>query len=210
MFDNYGRMPFGKGDILLKKLKDCVKEFENDEETINGYKAVWKAFQSYPKNIDKSDVLLKFTVLNKLYFTNIIDATKMINHIHKLAINEKLDELIRKGELDAIEKIHIGHGIRCSNGKDDRDNYSFATKYCHFSNPKCFPLYDQKVVKALTDLRKREPEYVKFGNQDDLRDPQTFRNVIDEVKKRYNFSGPDYQQIDRALWVYGKILAKEW
>jgi hypothetical protein len=195
-------------------LEGYVKEFENDEQSAIYYEAVRKTFHDYPKNVKKLDVVLKVAVLNELYRTNIMATYKMVSHIYKLATKENLENLLKKGDLDAVNKIRKGHGIRGENKKDDRDFYSFATKYCHFSNPKCYPIYDQYVEKAIMDLQKnnnarfQKQEDLYDPQKEDLRDPLDFRNIIDRIIRQYGFN--DYQQIDRALWVYGKQLDKEW
>ena len=198
---------------MQKMLESCVKEFENDEQSAIYYEAVRKTFHDYPKNVKKLDVVLKVAVLNELYSTRILATYKMVSHIHKLATKENFN-LLKKGDLDAVNKIRKGHGIRRKNKKDDIDEYSFATKYCHFSNPKCYPIYDQNVEKAIMDLQKnnnahfQKQEGLYDPQKEDLRDPLDFRNIIDRIIRQYGFN--DYQQIDRALWVYGKVLAKEW
>lgn len=64
-----------------------------------------------------------------------MDKDSMIDHIHKLATKEKLDMMLKSGDQEAVSKICQGHGILYRKAKE-YDFYSFATKYCHFSNPK--------------------------------------------------------------------------
>lgn len=191
---------------IQKRLERCVKEFENNEQSVIFYKAVRQTFDDYPKNSDKLNVVFKVAVLNGLYRTNIMAAYGIANHIQKLATKENLDIMLESGDLDAVGKIRRGHGFRSRSSILDRDFYSFATKYCHFSNSKCYPIYDHYVELALKELKKSN--YVQFHSQEDLRNPQDFKKVIDDIIKRFGFV--DYQQADRALWVYGKILDEEW
>jgi hypothetical protein len=95
----------------MQILTRCIKEFENNEDNVIYYKGVRQTFDDHPKNVDKVDVLLKFVVLNELYRTVIFDTDKMVNHIHKLATEENLDDLLKKGDLDAVNKIRKGHRI---------------------------------------------------------------------------------------------------
>lgn len=187
--------------MLQNILKAYLKKFEDPEEDdITYYEAVQQTFDAHPKNIEKLDVALKFAVLNELYSTNIMDTYSMINHIHKLATKEKLDTLLKSGKPAAVNKIRQGHGIRFKKGKD-YDFYSFATKYCHFSNTKCYPLYDQYVERALMKLRKTDN--VQFKTEE-LYEPKTFMGIIDTIKQKFSLA--DYQQADRALWKYGEQL----
>lgn len=133
-------------------LARCRQAFENDEATMLEYEAVRRIFENYPTNVDKLAVLLKFTILNSLYRTNIFDIKKIADHIYRLAAEENLDAIIKSGNLEAVNKIRLGHGI--PDNKKEHNFYSFATKYCHFSNPKYYPIYDQYVEKAIMKLRK--------------------------------------------------------
>jgi hypothetical protein len=181
-----------------------MQEFENDEETMFEYEAVRKTFMNYPENINKLGVLLKFTVLNGLYRTNIFDKKKIVDHIYRLAIEENLDAIIKTGNPEAINKIRLGHGIPDINR--EHNFYSFATKYCHFSNPKCYPIYDQYVEKAIMKLR--EGNYIQFHNQNDLHNPRIFREIFDQIMQEFELN--EYQKADRALWIYGQHLAEKW
>jgi hypothetical protein len=198
-----------KGDRvqeMKKKLQECVKEFENSEQSVIFYEAVQRIFSSYPKNADKLAVALKVAVLNELYRTNILATYKMINHIHTIATGENLDKALALGDYNAVGKIRQGHGIRGKCSVCDRDFYSFATKYCHFSNPVGYPIYDKYVAKAIMHIQKSG--YVRFHSQEDLKDPQKFKDVIDHIIRQFGLV--DYQQTDRALWVYGMELAGVW
>ena len=54
----------------------------------------------------------------------------MKEHIVKLGEKEKLDMLLKSGDLKAVDLIRHGHGIRYSETtKIDMDTYSFSTKH---------------------------------------------------------------------------------
>jgi hypothetical protein len=194
--------------LLLTILKDCQKEFDDDKDNVSYFKAVQQTFDAHPKNVNMTDVALKFAVLNELYSTHIMATYKMISHILKLATEENLDNLLKSGDPAAVEKIRKGHRILGTNkkrkNKKQYDFYSFATKYCHFSNPNGYSIYDQYVDRAL--MRFRKDKDVQFFDQNDLYHAASFIKIIDNVKKKANFS--DYQQLDRALWIYGKRLER--
>src|SRR5208283_5125376 len=100
---------------MQKMLEGYLKEFDNDEQSVIYYEAVKKTFHDYPKNVKKLDVVLKVAVINELYRTNVLGAYKMVSHIHKLATKENLDNLLKKGDLNAVNKIRKGHGNLCKN-----------------------------------------------------------------------------------------------
>ena len=190
---------------MHQTLARCAQAFVDDRYTSLFFEAVSRTFENYPENTDHLSVLLKFSVLNDLYRTNIYDKVKIVEHITRLSIEKKLDELLKSGNLDTVEKLRCGHGIKTKN-ETERNFYSFATKYCHFSNPKCYPLYDQYVEKAIKKLRN--DKYIQFSNTDELRNPQTFKEIIYEVIQKFDLE--DYQIADRALWRYGQHLTGEW
>jgi hypothetical protein len=192
--------------MMRQILERCAQAFEDDLYTRLFYEAVCQTFENCPENIDKLDVLLKFSVLNDLYRTNIYDKTKIVDHINRLSIEENLDQLLKSGNPDAVNKIRSGHGICLKKTGMEYNFYSFATKYCHFSNPKYYPIYDQYVEKAIMKLRNEN--YIQFSNQNDLYNPQTFKNIICLIIQKFDLK--DYQTADRALWRYGQHLAKIW
>lgn len=180
-------------------LERCAHEFDINKEVMLGYRTVRQTFDRFPKNVEESDVLLKVVVLNGLYNTYLLDKVKMANHIHKLATEKNLDILLESGKIEAVDKIRLGHGI--GSGKK-RDLYSFATKYCHFANQKCFPMYDKHVETAIKKLRK--DKYIQFRETDDVRNSQKFREIIDQIIQKCSLK--DYTTADRALWTYGRHL----
>lgn len=190
--------------MMHQTLERCAQAFEDDRYTILFFEAVSRTFKENPGNTDGLAVLLKFSVLNDLYRTNIYDKVKIVEHIIRLSKEENFDELLKSGNLDAVDKLRCGHGIKTKNGID-RNFYSFATKYCHFSNPMCYPVYDQYVEKAIMKLRR--DKYIQFNNGDELYNPRTFRDIIYEVIQKFDLE--DYQIADRALWRYGQHLAGE-
>lgn len=67
-------------------------------------------------------------------------------------------------------------------------------------------LYDQYVEKAIMNLRK--DNYIQFPNQEYLKNPQAFRDIIYQIIQKFELE--DYQKADRALWRYGQHLSGEW
>jgi hypothetical protein len=53
-----------------------------------------------------------------------------------------------------------------------------------------------------------EGNYIQFHNRNDLYDPRTFREIIDQIIQEFELD--DYQKADRALWIYGQHLADKW
>ena len=85
-------------------------------------------FQQYPRNSDFGDVLIKATLLNSLYGTNIYKIVSMVEHICGLSIDDK----IQRNDLSVIDDLRMGHGI--GNGQPAyirrrrADNTSFTAR----------------------------------------------------------------------------------
>lgn len=195
-----------QGDImteLTEEFKNCIKEFNQNEETRDYDNAVTKTFllTSY-NNQDFDKVLIKVTVLDRLYYTSLFSIYEMAKHIKDNA--DELDELISNADIKAIELIRQGHGIKTKNNKE-KDLYSFATKYCHWSNlDHKYPIFDSKVEIALNYMKNKK--LIQFFSDDDLRNYEKFKKIIDEVGGKIN--NTSYKEIDKGLWVMGKNLEK--
>jgi len=102
-------------------------------------------YQTYPDNKDIDDVLVKVSVLNDFYSTNIFSPFKVAKHIIDLDIDERL----AAGDVALVNEI----------ARVDMDNgtvknfYSFATKYCSHHKPLDYPIYDSYVDKLLCYFR---------------------------------------------------------
>ncbi len=160
-------------------------------------------FTHYPTNDNKDHVLLKVTVLNALYRTQILAIHKMAEHVHE----SQLDIPLEQGSPDAIDLLHRGHGIKGRNDKNEMNFYSFATKYCHWHKAGLYPMYDQYVSKALKHLNSK----IKFirssiSIRDNLDKYDCFKQVVDQCKDELQLDWPGYKRLDQGLWVLGKIL----
>ena len=188
---------------LQELLNQYIKKFEGDASNTHYDNVVRRVFNENKHNGDIEAVLLKVSVLNSLYSTNIdrfdsYNLYKMANHIVELARNRNLDDLLNSGDLKAVELIR--HGIKRKKNNKELDLYSFATKYCHWSNPESYPIYDSNVETAIYSLRKKK----LIDNYNNLKDINTFKRVIDEIMKESGITS--YKKIDQALWGYGKSL----
>src|SRR5699024_6064357 len=98
--------------------------------------------KKFPQNSLVQDVLLKVSVINSLYSTNIYAVHEISYHIQKLNIDCRLIS----GDLSLVEDIATGHG-------KGRRFFSFATKYCNWHRPDIYPIYDSFVEKTLIAVR---------------------------------------------------------
>jgi len=181
-------------------LDEYIDKFNNDERYYLADQAIINLFTKFPENKKLEDILLKISVINDLYSTNIFGTFKMARHIQQLDIDTDLQQ----GNPDIVNKISTGHGIPKPKGNGDRNFYSFATKYCNWHYQDVYPIYDSFVDKILIAYRDRD----NFSNFEDreLKKYSRFKEIIADFKKYYSLTQHNLKQIDKFLWIYGKNI----
>ncbi len=165
--------------------------------------AIISLFEKFAENKRLEDILLKISVINDLYSTNIFATFLMAKHIQQLDI----DLALRVGDPLIVAKISVGHGIRSKKNAREIDFYSFATKYCSWHYKDTYPIYDSFVHKMLVAYRKRD-SFSSFS-ESELKDYGRFKDVIADFKEHYSLNQHDLKQIDKFLWIYGKTIFKK-
>ncbi len=127
-----------------KEIQKYLDKWDSLENYVLQESALDKLFfETYQKNTDISDILIKASALNDFYSTNIFSIFPVAKHI----LNLNIDDRLVKGDetlVNDISNIII-------NGKL-KHFYSFATKYCSHHFPKVFPIYDSYVEKICKDF----------------------------------------------------------
>lgn len=182
-------------NFLVKKY---INIFNNDERYFSADQAIKKLFNSFPENKNIEDVLLKISVINDLYSTNILGTYKMAQHIHNLSI----DKGLTKGDPLIVNKIASGHGITSRKNNREIRFYSFATKYCNWHNIEEYALYDTYVEKTLIAYKMKD-SFDSF-TKSDLKNFPKFKQTIKNFIEYYNLSNINLKEIDKFLWMYGK------
>lgn len=174
-------------------IETYVKGFKRDYGQSEN--AIQLLFEKFPDNNSFESVLLKSIVINVLYSTQIRSIRPVAAHIFTLNVDNDIRDGI-PSVVDRIAKVTF-------NGKQ-RNNYSFATKYCSFHNSAAYPIYDSYVDKLLVAYRKQDG-FAKFASSD-LRDYKRFKNILNEFKNFYGLAGVGFKELDIFLWGYGKEL----
>ena len=147
--------------------------------------------------LDRSDLLIKASALNDFYSTSIFSIYRVVEHYCKI---KDLGQRMVNGDLSLVEELR--HVPISDDGKETRDFYSFATKFCAHHNSEAFPIYDSYVDKMLRELRNRDKK-LKFKN-DDLKKYESFRDIICQMREAYNITNLFFRQVDIMLWLAGK------
>jgi hypothetical protein len=156
--------------------KNEVEKYLVEWETLENYASqeisIKKLFvDKFPLNNDIHEVLIKTSVLNDFYSTNIFNTYIMAKHIVSLNIDKRLENC----DMDLVDDIAF---TDYGNGKT-RKEYSFATKYCSHHKPIEYPIYDSFVDKILVYFRDKD-NFFEFEN-DDLKNIQRYFNWLSKV-----------------------------
>lgn len=183
-----------KKDIKMpckEEVKKYLDVWDENTRLVESEKAIRKVFEEYPKNNDLSKILIKASTLNTLYSTNIFSILPVAENILDLNIDEKL----KNGETDIVNKIGK---IK----KFDKNFYSFASKYCCHHNQDEYPIYDYYVERCLVYFNRKENFY-DFTKKE-LRDYDTFKNVVIAFKEHFKLRDFSLRDIDKYLYSLGK------
>ena len=185
---------------IVKFLTCCQKKYKEVNNTGLNDDFMKQVFKDHPSHRRLYDVAVKVIAVAQVYKATVYDHSKMAHHICRL---KNLKSMISDGEGAAVEAVRFGHGIIWEKSRKEIDFYSFSTKYCHWSNPNRYPMYDQYVQKAIREIRKKFPS--KLADNDFFKDYIVFREQLDISNITMEF-GWSYKQLDEALWVYGRYL----
>lgn len=171
-------------------IYSIMKKSGNDDDKIK------EVFEKYGNN-SEDDVLYKVLILDKLYSTQIVDPISIARGLLSI---ENIDSRLKKCDLSLVEEIE-----KCGN---KRDEYSFATKYCSWSNGS-YVIYDKIVGRLLWSYNKQYNFYDNKFSLNSLRKYKKFFDIYQKFKQFCKLDTSNNKKIDIFLWTYGKILEKE-
>jgi len=167
---------------------DALEDYHLQEDALNQL-----FFNLCPDNKNISGILLKVSVLNDFYSTNIFKVFPVAKHILSLHIDERL----QSGDVtlvDDIKEVEIS-------GKT-LNFYSFATKYCSHHRPLDYPIYDSYVDEVLRYYRKKDG-FATFRNEE-LKNYTRFKSILKEFRSFYDLEPYNLKELDKYLWQLGK------
>ena len=174
--------------VKYLKIWDSLENYTSQEKALNKL-----FFGDFKENNNLDNILIKCSVLNDFYSTNIFDVYTVAKHILSLDIDDSLN----KGDPFIVEKI-----ANVLINKKEKHFYSFSTKYCSHHNPHSYPIYDSYVEKVLKYFRKRNPKF-NFKNED-LKKYDLFKETLINFQKIYGLEEFNLKDLDRYLWQLGK------
>lgn len=170
-----------------------MKNYRNQENALN------KLFhETYPKNNDINEILIKVATLNDFYSTHILNIFKVAEHIKNI---ENLDDRLQKGDEKLVKEI-AKVGLKKKGGKKIIF-YSFATKFCSHHNDKDFAIYDRYVEKILMHFKKLDDFSKNFTKKEDLKEYSNFKSILFDFRVYYKLDC-NLKKLDRYLWQLGR------
>ena len=225
---------------VLGRLKEEHYEFiRNDVH--NWYKLqdeILTELFDKQSDIGMKTTFLRVKLLNEFYSTNVPDVC-IYSVAKNIANNVALHKLImkpngisdKKKAVDDISLFLVNKIFKDNNKpKIAKEIYSFATKFCHFSNPKEYSIYDKYVASLLADYikkykdRERFKEIITKYNEKEkdkdnfinlekitktsilisFKDYDTFISFIDAFIDECNIKGKNIRtEVDNYLWLAG-------
>ena len=175
-------------------VKKYIEKYNSNEDYLLVDRTITKLISHFRENKIIEDILIKTSVINNLYRTNIYSVNFVAEHIHSIA---DIDSLLKEGDKFAVDKI-----AKTIINDKTRNFYSFATKYCHFHEPEKYPIFDSFVELVLVTYRDQYKFY-NFKNKD-LREYGKFCAILTKFIESFNLENFKLKEIDKFLWMYGK------
>lgn len=183
----------------MREVENYVNKWKYDEnmENYRVQESVLKKLFAYPYDNKKlEDVLLKVTVLNSFYSTNIFAVYKVAKHIVSI---KDIDKRLRKGDRSLVDEIKL-----VDMGDTTKSFYSFASKYCSHHEEEHFPIYDSLVCKALMHFQKKDKFSERKFTEKSLKDYKEFFRVLECFRTFYKLENVSTKELDWYLWLLGK------
>lgn len=184
-----------------KEVTKWLNAWNDDNKNNHVISSMQLLFEKIPSNNNLDEIYAKITALNDLYSTHVRYLYEVANHILSV---KNLDERLAIGDLTIVNEIASVPVVNAKGDEKVYNYYSFATKFCTFSNPEAYSIYDSYVEKVLREFNKIDsffnPKELKFRNYED------FNKILNLFREKYNtvFTGFSRLDIDKYLWLLGK------
>lgn len=184
-----------------EEITNWLNTWDNDEKNSHVVSSMQVLFEKIPLNNNLDEIYAKIAALNDLYSTNIRKLYDVAKHIFSV---QDIDERLKAGDLTTVNEIAKVPLVDKHGDEKVYNYYSFATKFCMFSNPEVYSIYDSYVEKVLTEFNKIDrffdPKELDFRNYED------FDEILNLFRAKYNtvFDNISRLDMDRYLWLLGK------
>ena len=199
----------GKSKENLAKIYEIHKKVEKSPIYGAGIRLLSYIINTKKLNTDLIDINDKIVIIDALNSTNLQtqkSAVENIANIIKKCAN--FDALLKNGDKKAVEIIALAN-------KNERINFSFATKYCAYHSyylyDDKFSIYDNIVSEILPHYATPFKIKITSAKLDEMRkkcDYRAFDEIIKEVLDGYGLRKEQQirRKFDHFLWWQGKKI----
>jgi len=173
-------------------VREYIEKWKADRNFVLADACIRDLFSLYPLNTDIRHILVKISVINQLFNTNIFAPIPVAKHI----VGLNVDQLFKSESLFVVDKI-----AEVSIGEKNRSFYSFATKYAHYHVPNIYAIYDSYVARVITHFGVLNG--IRFS-RNDLRKYTTYSLTIAWFRGQYGLKEFSVRELDIFLWIFGK------
>ena len=172
-----------------------TREFEN--YAVEDKVLKW-LFETYPKNTNLNEIILKITCLDSFYSTNLTMSAK-IHGIAEKILRLNFDKRVQGGDLSLVDELANSATTKI---------YSFASKYCSWHNWEVykkddFVIFDSLVRTKLKDFNKSY-EFAKFSGKKLKENYAKYKEVLEKFRAEFSLEC-DFKTLDKYLWRLGKL-----
>lgn len=159
------------------------------------YDLISHEFERFKKNTDMRELAYKIELVNKLFNCNL--------RVNKGSVAEELIKIKIDTQINSVDPVVLVNKIAdLLKKKFKRRHLVFASKYCHFHQPKRFPMYDNFARRGLSHLfgkkfKEYEKNYGKFKIDLD--------KILLAIESKFGWQS-NYKELDEYLWIYGQWL----
>ena len=178
----------------IEQVKYWLAKWDELEDYVAQEDAIDKLFYGeFKSNDNLQNILIKCSVLNDFYSTNIFKIYPVAKHILSLNVDKRLEEN-DVTLVDDIAKVTIGD--------TEKNFYSFASKYCSHHKPLEYPIYDSYVEKVLLHFNKAYHFYT--FTKTDLKEYSKFKTILIKFREFFKLEEFNLKELDKFLWQFGK------
>lgn len=178
---------------IIEQYKDI---YQKDDKANYFDKAITEIVKSFPLNNNLENIILKISIINDLYSTNIFSKYELAKHI--LSLN--FDDAIKQKDYNIVNRIAKGHGIKSSKTGNEFNFYSFATKYCSWHDQINYPIFDRYIDLVLKIYNSKN----KYVTDKNFRNYQNLIEVLNSFRIKHKLENYSLKEIDKFLWYLGK------
>lgn len=194
------QLDFDNNRIIIEEFQNLWKK--KNDGTCGVYEDAIKDYIiEHSQNTNFNQVLIKCTLINRLYSTR-ISLAALIKIANQIVREQSFDQSLKEGKLESVDAIRQAPGTK--------DNFAFATKYCALHKNEYYPIFDSLSVETLW-IYNETSKYTNEITETTLEDFKKslrridgysrYIKIYDDFIKSFGLSDYNYRQVDKYLWT---------